>query len=95
MRFPAAKAALRQRSGAALLAYKRLISAKAARLSKNLFNKELSMKKNVCDLCGYVYDEAAGDPEHGVAPGTKFADLPAEWECPLCGAGKSEFSEEK
>ncbi|MEG0779479.1 MAG: rubredoxin [Oscillospiraceae bacterium] len=53
------------------------------------------MKKYVCDLCGYIYDEAAGDPEHGIAPGTLWADLPADFECPLCGAGKGDFSEEK
>lgn len=52
------------------------------------------MKKYVCDLCGYVYDEAAGDPDNGIAPGTKWEDLPADFECPLCGAGKSDFSEE-
>ena len=52
------------------------------------------MKKYVCDLCGYIYDAAAGDPEHGIAPGTKWAYLPESWECPLCGADKSQFSEE-
>ena len=44
-----------------------------------------------CGLCGYRYEPAAGDPEHGVAPGTAFADLPADWCCPRCGAGKDEF----
>ena len=51
--------------------------------------------KYVCDLCGWVYDEVAGDPEHGIAPGTKFADLPEDFECPLCGAGKDQFSAER
>ena len=50
--------------------------------------------KYVCDLCGCVYDEAAGDPEHGIVPGTKFSDLPEDLECPLCGAGKDQFSAE-
>ena len=50
------------------------------------------MKQYECDLCGYVYDEAAGDPDNGVAPGTKWEDLPADWVCPLCGAAKDEFS---
>ena len=50
--------------------------------------------KYVCDVCGWVYDEAAGDPEHGIAPGTKFSDLPADFECPLCGVGKDQFSAE-
>jgi len=52
------------------------------------------MKKYVCDVCGYIYDPAVGDEEHGIAPGTAFADLPADWECPLCGVGKDEFSVE-
>ena len=51
------------------------------------------MKKYVCDVCGWEYDEAKGDPENGIAPGTKFEDLPKDFECPLCGVGKDEFSE--
>ena len=50
--------------------------------------------KYVCDLCGWVYDETVGDPDHGIAPGTKFADPPTDFECPLCGAGKDQFSAE-
>lgn len=50
--------------------------------------------KYVCNLCGYVYDEAAGDPDNGIAPGTKWEDVPEDWTCPLCGAGKEEFSAE-
>ena len=49
------------------------------------------MQKQVCDLCGYVYDPKEGDPAGGVKPGTAFADLPADWVCPLCGAGKDSF----
>jgi len=52
------------------------------------------MKKYVCDVCGWVLDEAAGDPDNGIAAGTKFADLPEDFECPLCGVGKDHFSEE-
>lgn len=44
-----------------------------------------------CIVCDYVYDEVLGDPEHGVEPGTKFQDLPEDWVCPLCGAGKDKF----
>jgi len=51
-----------------------------------------SAMKYVCDVCGYVYDEANGDPENGIAPGTKWEDLPADWVCPLCGVGKDQFS---
>lgn len=50
--------------------------------------------KYVCDVCGYVYDPADGDPENGIVPGTQFADLPADWVCPECGASKDEFSPE-
>lgn len=52
------------------------------------------MKKYVCQVCGYVYDEEAGAPEVGVAPGTAFEDLPEDFECPLCGVGKDQFEEE-
>ena len=45
-----------------------------------------------CDVCGYVYDPAKGDSAAGVKPGTAFADLPADWVCPLCGAAKDSFS---
>ncbi len=45
----------------------------------------------VCIVCGYEYDEAAGDEAHGLAPGTRWADVPEDWECPECGAGKSDF----
>ena len=48
--------------------------------------------KYVCDLCGYEYDPATGDPDNGVAPGTAFENIPADWVCPLCGAGKEDFS---
>ena len=50
--------------------------------------------KYVCDLCGYVYDEALGDPENGIAPGTKWEDVPEDYVFPLCGAGKDQFSKE-
>ena len=51
------------------------------------------MKKYVCDVCGFEYDETVGDPDNGIAPGTKFEDLPEDFECALCGVGKEEFSE--
>jgi len=50
-----------------------------------------NMKKYKCLICGYVYDPAVGDPENGVAAGTAFEDLPDNWVCPECGAGKDEF----
>ena len=50
--------------------------------------------KYVCDICGWVYDEAKGSPENGIPAGTKFQDLPEDFVCPLCGVGKDNFSEE-
>ena len=52
------------------------------------------MKKYVCDICEWVYDEEKGYPEKGIAPGTKFEDLPEDFVCPLCGAGRLAFTEE-
>jgi flavin reductase (DIM6/NTAB) family NADH-FMN oxidoreductase RutF/rubredoxin len=52
------------------------------------------MKKYVCQVCGYVYDPAAGDPDNGVPAGTPFEKLPADWVCPVCGAGKDQFEPE-
>jgi rubredoxin len=52
------------------------------------------MAKFVCKVCGYVYDPAAGDPDNGVAPGTEWADVPTDWVCPVCGAGKEDFEPE-
>ena len=52
------------------------------------------MAKYVCSVCGYVYDEAKGIPEAGIAPGTAWENLPENWVCPLCGATKDEFVKE-
>ena len=52
------------------------------------------MEKYVCNICGYTYDQSLGDPDNQVAPGTAFADLPADWVCPVCGAGKDSFEKE-
>ena len=51
------------------------------------------MKKYECTVCGFVYDEAIGDPDNGIAPGTKWEDLPQDYTCPLCGVGKEDFQE--
>lgn len=53
------------------------------------------MDKYLCEPCGYVYDPQEGDPEHGIAPGTAFEDLPEDWVCPWCGLGKDVFVKEK
>ena len=49
------------------------------------------MGKYECNVCGYVYDPETGDPENNIIAGTSFEDLPDDWHCPVCGAGKSEF----
>jgi rubredoxin len=50
--------------------------------------------KYVCTVCGYVYDPANGDSENDIPAGTSFADLPADWRCPVCGVGKDSFEED-
>jgi rubredoxin len=52
------------------------------------------MDRYVCQICGYIYDPAAGDPDNGVAAGTKFEDVSDDWECPVCGASKEDFEKE-
>ncbi len=48
-------------------------------------------RKFVCVVCGYIYDEAEGDPDGGLPPGTRFEDIPDDWVCPECGASKEDF----
>jgi rubredoxin len=55
-------------------------------------NDTATVTKWICDVCGYVYDEALGIPEEGIAPGTRLQDLPDDWFCPECGVGKNDFS---
>ncbi|WP_242468576.1 rubredoxin [Burkholderia plantarii] len=45
----------------------------------------------VCLICGWIYDEASGDVEHGIAPGTRWEQVPDDWRCPLCDVGKEDF----
>jgi rubredoxin len=53
--------------------------------------KGTNMKSWQCIVCGFIYDEAKGLPEDGIAPGTAWADVPDNWECPDCGVSKSDF----
>ena len=48
-------------------------------------------KTYMCLICGFVYDEAAGLPEEGIAAGTRWEDVPMNWTCPECGARKEDF----
>ena len=49
------------------------------------------MKRYMCAICGFIYDEANGMPDHGIAAGTRWEDVPDDWECPECGESKSVF----
>ncbi len=49
------------------------------------------VKKYMCLICGFIYDEAEGRPDEGIPPGTKWADIPISWRCPDCGSGKEDF----
>jgi len=49
------------------------------------------MKTYLCLICGFIYDEEAGSPEHGIAPGTPWDTVPDDWLCPECGVGKADF----
>jgi len=53
------------------------------------------LDKYQCSVCGYIYDPLLGDPDGGIKPGTAFDDLPDNWVCPICGAGKGDFTKEE
>jgi rubredoxin len=53
------------------------------------------MNTYVCVVCGHIYDEAAGDPAHGIAPGTRWSDVPEDWICEGCAVSKSDFELQK
>jgi rubredoxin len=57
--------------------------------------EESVMDKYVCTICGYVYDPELGDPDNDVAAGTKWEDVPEDWECPVCGASKDDFEKQE
>jgi len=65
-----------------------------AKPPKFMRKEEKIMDKYVCEVCGYVYDPNAGDPDSGIEPGTSFEDLPDDWTCPVCGASKDDFEKE-
>ena len=52
------------------------------------------MENYVCTVCGYVYEPEKGDPDNDIKPGTAFEDLPSDWTCPVCGAGKDAFEKQ-
>jgi rubredoxin len=65
------------------------------KLAQTRKQKEVAlMDKYVCTICGYIYDPALGDPDNDVAAGTAWEDVPEDWVCPICGAGKDDFEKE-
>lgn len=77
------------------LSSQNVVISDCVQIEPNKYNaQEASMQKYVCDVCSYVYDPEAGDPENGVQPGTAFEDIPDSWLCPICGEGKVAFSKE-
>ena len=49
------------------------------------------MRTYMCVVCGFVYEEENGLPQEGIAPGTRWEDIPENWKCPECGAAKGDF----
>lgn len=62
-----------------------------SRAINNLRGLKRTMKKWQCIVCGFIYDEAEGWPDDGIAAGTPWEDVPADWQCPDCGVGKEDF----
>ncbi len=58
---------------------------------KPIAKEYIVMQKYECEVCGYVYNPKEGDPSSDIEPGTSFEDLPDDWLCPICGAGKDAF----
>jgi rubredoxin len=72
------------------LALPRLLGVRESRF-QTAERRGVTLRKWKCACCGYVYDEAEGWPDDGIAPGTKWEDVPADWACPDCGASKGDF----
>ena len=58
---------------------------------KPVRDKVSDLKTWMCLICGWIYDEAAGVPDEGIPPGTRWEDVPEDWLCPDCGVGKLDF----
>lgn len=57
----------------------------------NQTSTDTTLRKWMCVVCGFIYDEAQGLPEEGIEPGTRWEDVPDTWTCPDCGATKDDF----
>ncbi len=63
------------------------------RLVNDQSTKKEDLKRYTCTSCNWVYDPNVGDPDSGIAPGTKFSDIPDNWDCPICGCSSDVFEE--
>jgi rubredoxin len=59
--------------------------------ARNIPMSDEPYKSWQCRTCGYIYDEAKGEPDEGLGPGTRWAEIPDDWVCPQCGTAKSDF----
>jgi rubredoxin len=82
---------LEKNFASALFLAKKLKSAAASYCIQTLIQNMTETKTLMCLICGWIYDEATGDSEHGLLPGTRWEDVPMNWTCPECGARKEDF----
>ena len=75
--------------------FRRMSKANPKYIKEENKKEEGKMEKYKCTVCGYVYDPEKGDPDSGIKPGTLFEELPDDWVCPVCGAGKDKFEKEE
>jgi rubredoxin len=68
-----------------------VVSYRKIEMENAVMTDVLAFRKFVCMVCDHVYDEAVGDAASGLAPGTRWEDVPTDWTCPECGATKSDF----
>ncbi len=54
-------------------------------------SEEQAYKSWMCVVCGWIYHEEEGAVDDGIPPGTRWDDVPEDWVCPDCGAGKEDF----
>jgi len=69
----------------------RILSSTPDAIGKHSVMADNDYKTYMCLICGFIYDEAAGLPDEGIAPGTRWADIPPNWTCPECDARKEDF----
>jgi len=71
--------------------YLRRVRLESAASSLSTLERAMANRTLMCIICGFVYDESEGLPEEGIAPGTRWEDIPDDWQCPDCDATKIDF----